>query len=113
MGLPRATLAWGGPIATFRLSRLASRGFCPNCGGTVFIQYDCYPDKTHVAAALVTDTIVELPQVGCHIFVASKPAWYQIAEDGAPRWNDWDPEFVALFPDVIERWVADQQHGAT
>lgn len=66
------------------------------------MQYACYPDKTHIAAATVTRTDFEIPKVGCHIFVKSKPAWHQIADDGVPRYDEFDEEFTTMFPEVVK-----------
>lgn len=35
-------------------------------------------------------------KVGCHIFVREKPSWYTIAEDGAPRHDGFDDEFLEM-----------------
>lgn len=63
------------------------------CGGTLSIQYDCYPDKTHVAAGTIVKGAEVLPKLGVHIFVKSKPVWYDIPGDGLPRWDGFDDEF--------------------
>lgn len=34
-----------------------------------------------------------VPKVGVHIFVAEKPRWYDIPEDGVPRYDGFDEEF--------------------
>lgn len=107
MGISKDQLAWSGPgIRSFRLASFASRGCCEACGGTLFMQYDCYPGKTHVAAGTMTNFPKEwtMPRVQTHIFVRSKPAWYQMPEDGVSRWQDWDDEFRASFPEVVQLW---------
>lgn len=57
------------------------------------IQYDCYPDKTHVAAGTIAEGASLVPKVGVHIFVKEKPIWYDIPEDKLPRWDEFDDEF--------------------
>lgn len=116
MGIAKDKLNWSATgIRTFRLASFASRGCCEACGGTLFIQYDCYPGKTHVAAGTMTDFPLNwnMPQAQTHIFVRSKPTWYQIAEDGVPRWQDWDDEFKASFPDVVKEWEQRELQTAT
>jgi hypothetical protein len=36
----RATLRWTNEPAVYRSSRIATRGFCPECGTPLFLQYD-------------------------------------------------------------------------
>jgi len=64
------------------------------------MQYDCYPEKTHIAAGLVTQGGELIPKVCMHIFVRSKPTWYNIPEDGIPRYDEFDEEFW----DVLKRY---------
>lgn len=101
-GIPKASLSWQGPISEFRASSLATRSFCPKCGSSLALQYECYPDKTHVAVTTVQRSDWEIPKVGDHIFVKSKPAWYQIPADGLERWEEFDAEFEKNFPDVVK-----------
>lgn len=103
MGIAKDALAWNGPIGSIRLSSFATREFCQRCGGTLTMKYDCYPGKTHVAAAILTRSAWEPPKIGTHIFVASKPAWYQIPDDGVPRWDGFDDDFARTFPDVVRQ----------
>ena len=58
------------------------------------MQYDCYPEKTHIAAGLVTQGSELIPKVCTHIFVRSKPTWYNIPEDGVPRYEEFDEDFL-------------------
>ena len=102
MGVSRAGLTLSGPIVTFRLSSVAERTFCSTCGGNLTLQYDCYPEKTHLAAATVRETEWELPSVGVHIFVASCPRWYEIPEDGVVRYDGFGDEFEGRFPVVVK-----------
>jgi len=104
MGITRDAITWSGAISSLRVCDFAVRTFCTGCGGTLSIQYDCYPRKTHVAAGMVTATKegCEMPKVGCHLFVRSKPAWYQMSEDGVARYEEFDGEFLG----VLEQWRA-------
>jgi len=69
------------------------------------MQYDCYPDKTHLAAGGVVEGAEALPKVGCHIWVKRKPAWYEIPDEGrrVPRWEEFDEEFEAVRRDWEEK----------
>ena len=66
------------------------------------MQYDCYPEKTHLALATVKESEWEMPRVGLHIFVKDCPKWYTIPEDGVQRWEGLDGEFERRFPGVVE-----------
>ena len=102
-GIPKASLTWQGPISEFQASPLATRSFCSTCGSNLTIQYDCYPDKTHVAVATIAKSDWEMPKVGVHIFVKSRPQWYQIPDDGLERYAEFDSEFELKFPAVVEQ----------
>lgn len=102
MGVARSGLALSGPSKTVRLSVVAARTFCGDCGGCLTLQYDCYPEKTHLAAATVTEGGDVIPRLGVHIFVKSCPKWYRITEDGVERWEGFDGVFRERFPEVVE-----------
>lgn len=102
-GITKASLTWQGPIRIFQSSSVATRSFCSTCGSSLALQYDCYPDKTHVTALTVGKSDWQMPEVGIHIFVKSKPEWYQVPADGVERWEEFDAGFAANFPDVVEK----------
>ncbi len=100
-GIKRDSVTWEGPTARYRVSDMAARSLCVQCGATLTIQYDCYPHKTHVAAGILSRGSQQLlPPVGMHIFVKSRPLWYQIPEDGVPRFDEFDPVFL----DAVKRY---------
>lgn len=104
LGIPRASLDFLGPITHISIiPDLASRSFCSKCGGTLTIQYHCYPHKTHVAAGTVVESKEKLPRVGCHLWVSSKPEWYTIPEDGVERWDEFPEEFQRIWGEWNER----------
>lgn len=92
-GIAKNAIIWEGAIAKYKVSDIATRSLCVQCGGTLSIQYDCYPGKTHVAAGTIVSGAGVMPKVGVHIFVKSKPIWYDIPQDGLPRWDEFDEEF--------------------
>lgn len=70
------TLKW------FRSSEKGERGFCTNCGSTLFWRSVGAGAAMSVSAhALQDDHGLELEQ---HIWVDDKPDWYEFADD-APR----------------------------
>lgn len=73
------------------------------------MQYDCYPEKTHVAAGSVIEDVegvMKSLKAGDHIFVADKPAWYTIPEDGVERYDGFDQSFL----DRQRRYEEGQKH---
>lgn len=96
IGLKRSSLEWEGHTAKFRINDLATRSLCVQCGATLTIQYDCYPEKTHLAAGLVVKGAELIPKVGLHLFVRSKPVWYSIPDDGIPRAEEFDDDFYKV-----------------
>ncbi|EME79328.1 uncharacterized protein MYCFIDRAFT_7410, partial [Pseudocercospora fijiensis CIRAD86] len=102
MGVNRSSIVWSGNLQTFRLqisngmNSIATRSCCSTCGGTMSMQYDCYPEKTHLSAGSVVEDVegvMKILKAGDHIFVADKPAWYTIPEDGVERYDGFDQSF--------------------
>jgi hypothetical protein len=67
----------------YRASETARRGFCENCGSTLFWQADGNQDEISIAAGALDGTN-ELSTAG-HIFVAWKGDYYDIP--------DYEPQF--------------------
>ena len=98
VGVPTSDVKWSNTRGFFRLSSLATRSFCKTCGSTLSIQYECYPQKVHIAVGTVVKG--QVPKMACHLFVSEKPSWYTIPDDGVRRWERFDDEFQ----DVMKRW---------
>ena len=112
IGVPKSSLTLSGPISEFSLSSIAKRTFCTKCGSNLTLQYDCLPKKTHITIATVVECGYELPKVGVHIFVKSKPTWYQIPEDGVERYDEFDTQFEEDYPDVVKTLRAESPRDA-
>ncbi|UXU75748.1 MULTISPECIES: GFA family protein [unclassified Paracoccus (in: a-proteobacteria)] len=78
--LPRSLTIEGEP-AWYRASEIARRGFCRDCGSSLFWQRDGSPIIDVAAGAI--DSPTGLRMLG-HIFVADKGDYYDIA-DGLPQ----------------------------
>lgn len=76
-----ADLAIVGPVRWFRSSERAERGFCPDCGSSLFWRR-VGSDRIEVAAGAV-DNPTGLHLSG-HVHVADKGDYYDIA-DGLPQ----------------------------
>ena len=78
-----------GKLKWYRASDFARRGFCGECGSSLFWHADGlekYKDRVAVAlGALVEPTGLKL---GVHIFVADKGDYYDIG-DGLPQKNQY------------------------
>ena len=101
MGLTKKDLELSGPISGVSLSSVAEWTFCSKCGSNLTLQYECYPEKTHLAVTTVTKTEIVVPRVGVHIFVKSCPNWYEIPNDGVERYDEFDTDFGQRFPEVV------------
>lgn len=106
--VPRSGLSFSGSghRRQFRLSTIASRSCCAECGGTLTLEYDHYGEKPWVAAATVTSGEENFPKAGSHMFVSSKPGWFHIADDGVRRCEGFDEAFVAAWPETVSGWKA-------
>ena len=73
------------------------------------IQYDCYPEKTHVAAGTIVTGPEKglMPKVGLHLWVKECPKWYMIPDDGVERVMEFDKEFL----EVLGKWNAEKEKG--
>ena len=68
----------------YRSSDFAGRGFCAECGSSLFWQHDREDHTSIMAGTLDSPTGLE---TGSHIYVADCGDYYQI-EDGLPRFEE-------------------------
>jgi len=73
-----------GKLGWFDSSAEARRGFCTQCGSTLFWQ-GAGRDYVSIAAGTLDDS--SGLQIACHIFTADKGGYYEIA-DSAPQVKD-------------------------
>ena len=73
-------------LAWFRSSDTAERGFCRNCGSSLF----WHPVGRNVLA-FTPGSLDETAGLTCvaHVFTASKGDYYDIPEDGLRRYPEW------------------------
>jgi hypothetical protein len=72
------------PLRWYQSSPQAQRGFCANCGSTLFWK-DAGRDYVSITAGTLDDS--SGLSVAGHIFVDDKGAYYEI-DDGAPQFHD-------------------------
>jgi hypothetical protein len=80
---------FSGPVTWFNSSEWAERGFCSKCGSTIF--YRLKNADLFVGAGTLDDQTI-VPQISSHIYVDTKPHYYEFA-DSAPRLTE--EEFLA------------------
>jgi len=61
-------------IQWYHSSEEAKRGFCGNCGSTMFFHSTRWPDEMHIALSYVIGQIDRLPQA--HVFYDKHVDWY-------------------------------------
>lgn len=99
IGITKSAVSWTGTLSSWRPHigdnepSVSTRTFCSDCGSCMAIQYDFYPDKTHIAAGTVTGGADTIPQVCMHLYLKRAPSWYHIPEDGVPRYEEFPEDF--------------------
>ena len=76
-----------GPLATVNTSPDLKRGFCPNCGTTMFSRRDS-AGIIGITTGSLDDPTGFNPQM--HIFTASKQPWV-VLDDGVPQYEGAPP----------------------
>jgi len=66
-------------VRWFTSSQQSKRGFCPDCGSTMFFKSALCPGEIHVARANLT-VDADLP-VQCHCFIEQKAPWLTVNDD--------------------------------
>lgn len=75
---PRQRLTW------YRSSANAERGFCSQCGSSLFFRSQRWPGELHVALGNVLDPVDRAPQA--HVFWNDHVGWADVdPADGLPR----------------------------
>jgi hypothetical protein len=74
---------------TLKLSAVAERTFCSNCGTPVTMGYSFDADHISISVGSIDWQSLksEAPKVAKHIFVSEKAPWVQLPDDGAERWG--------------------------
>jgi len=72
----------------YQSSVQSRRGFCPQCGATLFFASTVCPGEIHVARPAIPGPIDREPQ--CHVFYDQHAAWIEVG-DALPRYVTDDP----------------------
>ncbi len=81
-------------VKSYASSPQGERPFCPRCGSTV--PAGPVGDRMFVPAGLIDGELALGPMQ--HIFVGSKAPWYEIPDDGAPRFDAYPPGMGEALP---------------
>jgi hypothetical protein len=96
----RTSLTWDSSPKLLKLSGIAERTFCPDCGSSMTMQYYLQPERLSIAAGTIDRSTAPLPQPAEHIFLIEKASWFKLPEDGLDRFEEFDPPFQ----NKLEKW---------
>jgi len=94
--VPAGHLIWtsgADKVKSFASSSFGHRSFCGECGTPFLMQVDHQPETVDFSVATLDDPAAVAP--GFHIFVASKIAWFETADD-LPRHDKFRPDTRGL-----------------
>ena len=66
-------------LTWFRSTPPARRGFCSNCGSTVFFESKNWPGEIHIARAMMESSIDREP--AAHVFFDTHVSWIEVGDD--------------------------------
>jgi len=72
----------------YQSSRQSRRGFCANCGTTLFFASTLCPGEMHIARPAIKGPIDREPQ--CHVFYDQHADWIEVG-DKLPRYTSDEP----------------------
>lgn len=72
----------------YQSSRQSRRGFCANCGTTLFFASTLCPGEIHVVRPAIAGPVDREPQ--CHVFYDQHADWIELG-DSLPRYTAADP----------------------
>jgi hypothetical protein len=84
-----ASLTWSTKPDVIEKTEIAERGYCSQCKTAVTMQYYLQPARISISAHT---TAIPLPVVE-HLFLEEKEEGYILPEDGAARYEAFDPPF--------------------
>lgn len=93
-GVSNAALTWNVKPDLVTKSDIAERGYCAECGTPLTMQYFAQPQRIGLSAVGMRLPIIE------HIFLGDQEEGYVIPEDGAARYQEFDPPFEK----ILQEW---------
>lgn len=79
------TLTAGSSLRWYRSSADSERGFCADCGSTLFFRSERWPGEVHIVRTNIDGDIDTEPSV--HVHCESRARWFAF-EDSLPRQDD-------------------------
>ena len=89
----KTSLSWNAPPTLLKLSAIAERTFCGDCGSSMTLQYYFQPERLSIAAGTIDRCRTLLPPPREHIFLAEQASWFKLPEDGLDRFDEFTPPF--------------------
>ncbi len=74
-----------GEARWYRSSELARRGFCGDCGSTLFFQFAATPEEIDITATTLDEPERITPEA--HIWATTRLPWLHL-DDGLPRYRE-------------------------
>lgn len=93
-GVSNAVLTWTVKPDLVEKSDIAERGYCSNCHTPTTMVYFAQPQRTYLSAVGMGLRISE------HIFLGEQEEGYVIPDDGAPRYQEFNPPFEK----ILQAW---------
>jgi hypothetical protein len=100
MDLPASSITFSPPISSsssslkfVAISKNAERGFCSACGSSLTFKYSATPETMYLTIASVDEDARKGgldPLQGLskkHIYIGEKVDWYNLPDDGLPRFE--------------------------
>jgi hypothetical protein len=104
----RTSLTWNAPPTLLKLSAIAERTFCRDCGSSMTMQYYFQPERLSIAAGTIDRCRALLPPPREHIFLSEQASWFKLLEDGLNRFEEFDPPFQRK----LEAWKKENLNKA-
>ena len=99
--VPLSSIQWTGAApAIWKRSDVAERGHCAVCGSSLSMWYYCLKEYIFLTTTSVDESTNPLPAPSEYICVGEKASWYEIPDDGVPRFDGMEPHFTTM----LEEW---------
>ena len=81
-------------IEVWKSSDIGERYFCKQCSSTIGMRCLFEPDKLGITVAVLDGGKQLELRPSAHIYLKDKPAWFDVLDDGARRWQEFNKEFT-------------------
>ena len=88
------SISWTQEPEVWASSDIGERYFCKQCGSTIGMRYFFEPDRFGITVGLLDGGKQLELRPSAHIYLKDKPAWFDVPDDGARRWQEFNMEFT-------------------